>query len=119
MTENENFENDEIIIKDIDFEMLEKTISSLSKEIEDKKNSMTVEEKEIYESADRIIELNNKILNDRLETSKMLDTMSEDELKKYYSDVCLVAENYAKELNIESVTVEQINQEKLNDERDN
>ena len=119
MIENENYDIEEIDFDQIDFEKLNQVMDSISADIEEKKNSMTESEKEIYESADRVVELCDTILENRKEFITKLDNMNESEVLETYKKINQDASKTNEELQLETLTIEQIQTEKLNDKRDN
>ena len=118
MIEKENYDIEEIDINQIDFDKVNQVIASINENVEIEKNSMTESEKEIYESADRVVELCDKIIEERNKFADKLGKMNDTELLETYKKINQEADEYTEKLQLKAVTVEQLQNEKLNDKRD-
>lgn len=110
--------DDDLMLSDIDFDKLNEVVSSISEDIANKQNSMSVQEREILDSAKQTASLCNDITSRRKEVEAALSEMTEEETLKYYKKITQTAEDLAFALQLDTVTLEQIENEKLNDKRD-
>lgn len=103
---------------DIDYEKLYDVMQSIGEERAELEKSLTEEELDIIDTAEKIEGLCNEILAERFENAKSLDEMTEEEAVEFYKSLSENSSKFIEALNLKSVTVEDIANDKLNDERD-
>ena len=90
----------------------------IGEERKEREKELTAEELDIIDTAEKIQSLCDEILLKRLENVKSLDEMTEEEAIEFYNSLSTDTSKFIEELNLKSVTIEDIANDKLNDERD-
>lgn len=110
--DEENLEDYVIDASEIDFDKIRKLCEEIEKERIEKEKSMTEEERENLRKIDEINNICDNIMEYRRQRDELLDSMTTEESIKYYEDICKRADEFAKEVGMESVTVDDIHNKK-------
>ncbi|MBQ8425138.1 MAG: hypothetical protein IJX17_03840 [Clostridia bacterium] len=108
----ENLEDYIIDVSKIDFDEVRKVYDQIEKERMEREKSMTEEERENLRKIDEINNICDNIMEYRRQRDELLDSMTTEESIKYYEDICKRADEFANEVGMKSVTVDEIHNKK-------
>jgi hypothetical protein len=110
--DEENLEDYLIDISKIDFDEVRKVCDKIEKERIEREKSMTPEERLELEKIDEINNICDSIMEYRRQREELLDSMTTEESIEYYKNICKRADEFAKEVGMKSVTVDDIHNKK-------
>ena len=110
--ENEDLEKYAIDISEIDFDEVQRVCDKIKKEREEREKSMTPKERENLQKMEEIDKICDKIMDYRIKREEKLNSMTTEESIDYYKEICKRADEFANELGMKSVTVDEIHNKK-------
>ena len=107
---------EEFDVEDIDFEAIYKAMEEIEKERQARFNAMTDAEKADYiqfqKDAEKAMKISEEIEQRRIEREIAFSKMSPEEAFEAYNQIVKNADEFANEIGMESVTIEELNAKK-------
>jgi len=110
--ENEDLEKYVVDVSEIDFDEVQKVYDEIIKEKQEREKSMTPKEREDLKKMEEIDKICEDIMEYRVKREEMLNSMTTEESIEYYKEICKRADEFAEEIGMKSVTVEEIHNKK-------